>query len=73
MHIPEGLQLYRIKAGYKSKAAAVEALNKSGLEITFSRYDNIEQGRTKRITPLEANVICKVFNMSDDFFLNTNT
>lgn len=73
MHIPQGVQFYRIRAGYKSKAAAIEALAKNGLKIKFSRYDNIEQGRTKRITPIEAHVIANTFNMPSTFFLKQKT
>ncbi len=73
MHIPKGMQLYRLKAGYKSKASAIEALQKNGLPIKFSRYDNIEQGRTKRITPIEAKIICETFKMPANYFLRHST
>lgn len=73
MHIPKGIQLYRLKAGYSSKRSAVEALQKKGLMIKFSRYDNIEQGRTKRVTPIEAKIICDTFKMPANFFLKLNT
>ena len=72
MHIPKGIQLYRLKAGYRSKAEAVEALKRNGLDIKFSRYDNIEQGRTKRVTPIEADIISKTFKMNPKFFLQYN-
>ena len=37
MHIPRGIQLYRLKAGYKSKADAIEALKKNGVLIYLER------------------------------------
>lgn len=73
MHIPKGIQLYRLKAGYRSKADAIEALKKNGLNIKFARYDYIEQGRAKRITPIEAEVISKTFKMNPKFFLHYGT